>query len=111
MRCAEKIPDNCKPNDDQLKKLETLLRESVYGAKFEVDKLPEIDFIELVYWHEVLFKSPQEVIESTITVSRRSPDNVMDDFCVCFSRFRVYPRTNQEATTDPCPRDIQELPM
>ena len=46
-----KIPDNCELNDDQLKEVETLLRESVYGAKFKVDKLPEIDFKELVYWH------------------------------------------------------------
>ena len=113
------IPDNCKLDAHQLKTLEMLLRRSVYEAKFKVDKLPEEDFKVLVHWHKNLLETPLEgTIESTITVARKSPDEVICEFCVaneaffsCYGYSPIQIKKLLEAATDPCPRDMQELPM
>ena len=114
-----KIPDNCELNDDQLKEVERLLKESVYGAKFTVDKLPKVDFQILVNWHKDLLETPLEgTIKSTIAVAEKSPEKAMLDFCVANKAFFLgYGYSPEQimklcnAATDPCPRDMQELPM
>ena len=113
------VPDNSKLNDDQLKEVERLLKESVYGAKFTVDKLPEDDFKILVDWHKDYLEQPlKDIIAPTIAVAEKSPEEAMQEFCDTYKAFLVPFRYSEEeikkvlnAATDPCPSDMQELPM
>ena len=67
---------------EQIVKLEHCLKESVFGAKFKSDNLPENDFEILIDWHKDLIEKPfQYTEEQLLTGIDADPENAITRFC------------------------------